>query len=236
MPKYGKTIWQMLEEVKSELPEVFSPKDVIIKVKRKYPQVPDVTIRCQVIGCAPNHPSSKYYPRTHKLFYYHGNGRFRLWKPSDVDELQKASTEESVEEESIEKGITFSFEADLQDHLIRNLEDVEKGLKLYKEYGGRTGNQYVTDVGRIDILAIDKNGGFVVIELKRYGSDKSCGQLLRYMGWVKKHLAKDQNVRGIIITRKADDDLRYAASIVGNIKIKEYEVEFTFKDANLETE
>jgi hypothetical protein len=56
------------------------------------------------------------------------------------------------------------------------------------------------------------------------------------MGWVRKQLAKDKNVRGIIITRKAGDDLKYAASIVDNVTIKEYEVEFTFKDANLDTE
>jgi hypothetical protein len=53
------------------------------------------------------------------------------------------------------------------------------------------------------------------------------------MGWVKRHLANGKNVRGIIVTREANDELKYAVSALGNVKVKEYEVEFTFKDAGL---
>jgi hypothetical protein len=226
----------MLEEVKNELPAVFSPKDVIARVKKKYPQVPDVTIRCNVIGCSPNHPSSKHYLMPHKLFFYLGEGRFRVWKPADEEPPSRITPVGPTEEQTGDEGFTFGFEADLQDYLVKNLEDIEPGLKLYEEYAGTSGNQYVTDVGRIDILAKDHNGDFVVIELKRHGSDRSFGQLSRYMGWVKKHLAKDRNVRGVIIARKADDELKYAASINPNISIKEYEVTFTFKNASLEVE
>ena len=48
------------------------------------------------------------------------------------------------------------------------------------------GNQYPTDVGRIDVLARHKTQPrFLVIELKRNQSThQTIGQTLRYVGWV----------------------------------------------------
>jgi hypothetical protein len=235
LPRYEKPVWQMIEDIKSELPPVFAPKDVIVAVKKKYPKVQDVTIRCQLFGLTPNHPSSKYYPSNRKSFEYLGNGRFRLAGSGSLEEQPLPIPVEELSDNTDEQ-FTFSFESDLEDHIVRNLNDLEEGLTLYQEGEERTGQQYVTDVGRIDLLAKDKNGNFVVIELKMHGFDKTCGQILRYMGWVKHHLAKNQDVRGIIVTGKADDQLKYAASVVRNIKIKEYKVEFTFNDANLSIE
>lgn len=45
--------------------------------------------------------------------------------------------------------------------------------------------------GFIDMLALDGEGRFVVIELKvGRGRNKTVGQLLYYMGWVVKNLAR----------------------------------------------
>lgn len=60
--------------------------------------------------------------------------------------------------------------------------------------------------------------------------------MLRYIGWVKRHIAGEHDVRGIIICRNATDRLKYASSAVGNVGIKEYEVNFSFHDADLEVE
>lgn len=63
-----------------------------------------------------------------------------------------------------------------------------------------------TGVGRIDILAKDRSGALVVIELKvALGPDAVCGQILRYMGWVKRHIADGRGVRGIIIAGRISD-------------------------------
>jgi RecB family endonuclease NucS len=74
-----------------------------------------------------------------------------------------------------------------------------------------------------------------VIELKRKAtSDAAVGQVLRYIGWVKKHLAKDgQNVRGIIIAASVDDSLRYAASNLSNVSVKTYSVTFSLQPEEL---
>lgn len=73
---------------------------------------------------------------------------------------------------------------------------LEPGLKLYSK-NGVTGRQFNTGVvGIIDLLAIDKQGEFVVIELKAgEAKDKACAQLFRYMGWVAVNLANGKNVR-----------------------------------------
>jgi len=148
---------------------------------------------------------------------------------------EEAGDAEEEEDKVVEDALdfSFSFEADLRDHLASHLNELEDGLVLYQE-ANLVGIEYSTDIGRIDLLAVDSQGNFVVIELKRKGSDRATGQLLRYMGWVKQKLAKEKGVRGFIVTKDAEDRLRYAASIIPNVKIKEYEISFTFKTVELE--
>ena len=80
------------------------------------------------------------------------------------------------------------------DYLARNLNNIgEFGLQLEKfiDSNGVDGIEYLTDVGIIDNLAKSQNGDFYVFELKfGRGPDAALGQILRYMGWVEKHLAK----------------------------------------------
>lgn len=236
MTKYDIPVWKMCEEAARALPEIFSPIDVIRKVKEKRPEVKESTIRAHVIALAPNHPSSKHYSMRHKLFYYLGNGRFRLLRSKERIS-PPSQAEEVVEEEEEAAGFSFEFEADLEGHLANNLGDIEEGLKLYVSPDGVSGRQFSTEVGRIDLLALDKDGNFVVIELKvGQATDRVSSQLLRYMGWVKRHIAGNRKVRGIIVCMNATDGLKYATSTLENVTIKEYEVHFSFHDADLEIE
>lgn len=53
------------------------------------------------------------------------------------------------------------------------------------------------------------------------------GQLLRYMSWVKKNLARDgQRVKGIIIAREVDEALGYAVQDLENVSVSTYKVDF----------
>jgi len=236
MTKYDIPVWKMCEEAAKDLPEIFSPIDVIRKVKEKRPEVKESTLRAHVIALAPNHPSSKHYGMRHELFYYLGNGRFRLLKSGEKISLP-SQVEEGAEEEEETAGFSFEFEADLEGYLANNLGDIEEGVKLYVSPDGVNGRQFSTDVGRIDLLALDKNGDFVVIELKAgQATDRASSQILRYMGWVKRHIAGNRKVRGIIVCMNATDGLKYATSTLENLSIKEYEVHFSFHDADLEIE
>src|SRR3972149_5376476 len=108
MVNYGKPVWEYVLEAAKELNvETFAHIDIIKKVREKNPSVKAVTIRCHVIGMAPNHPSSKYYPslrKNHPAFVYLNNGQFRLNEnQTPVTENTQKSTQGEVEESEREK-------------------------------------------------------------------------------------------------------------------------------------
>ena len=131
----------------------------------------------------------------------------------------------------------FALEAHLRDFIIENLSQIAVSgtkLQLYVNSDGRSGKEYPTDVGPIDILAVDSSGSFFVFELKLdRGPDRALGQLARYMGWVKTHLAGDRETRGVVVARSIDEKLRYAACVIPNVTLLEYEIQFKLRDARL---
>ena len=138
---------------------------------------------------------------------------------------------------AVENEYRFGLERHLHEFLRDNWSqlDLSKEWVLYQEPGDEepAGYEYrCDDVGRIDLLATHrKEPRWLVIELKRnQTSDQTIGQLLRYIGWVKQHLAKDDDqVHGMIICREADDALHYALSAIPNVELRLYEVEFQLK-------
>lgn len=142
-------------------------------------------------------------------------------------------------DESIEGNheLSFPIEAHLRDFIAKNISTLRingQSLKLFKDESGREGVEYPTDVGQIDILAIDEKGNFVIFELKlSRGVDKALGQLLRYMGWIKVNLAKDKEVRGIIVAKEMDEKLKYGVVTNPKINLFEYELIFKIKEVKI---
>ena len=137
------------------------------------------------------------------------------------------------EESSYSKGL-FYMENQLEDFIISNWDNTQLGKKydLIYEEGDLKSKQYRTDIGIIDILARDKKtNSYVVIELKRnQTSDDTVGQLMRYMGWVKREL-KDNDVKGIIIAGKYDKKLDYALEYAPfDTDVFIYNVSFTLNE------
>ena len=123
------------------------------------------------------------------------------------------------------------IEVHLEQWLVDHWNQVNFGapLQLYEEDGESVGQQYDTGaVGRIDLLCEDtSSGALVVIELKRgQQSDAVMGQLARYMGWVKEHLADGRDVEGIVLTPAYDERLRYATKAVPGSRLLRYETRF----------
>lgn len=112
----------------------------------------------------------------------------------------------------------------LEDAIQANFDQFSKNIGRNLKLLGR---QYATTVGPIDLLAQDRaTKQYVVIELKKGRSaDKVFGQLSRYMGWVRKNLAKGCDVAGIIVGSVIDDKLRAArdAHPSTNVDLVEYE-------------
>lgn len=143
----------------------------------------------------------------------------------DVETIQEAG--------EVEYAVEFAMEKHLEDFLVRNWERTELGKKydLIEQDGEFVSSQYRTDVGIIDLLVRDKETKrYVVIELKKgQTSDTTVGQVARYMGWVKKKLADDQEVNGIIIARANDQQLQYALQMVPNVELFVYKVSFALE-------
>lgn len=81
----------------------------------------------------------------------------------------------------------------------------------------------------MDLLCVDTSANaLVVLELKRgRPADRVIGQVARYMGWVRMHLATNgQSVEGIVVAHEHDDRLRYAAAAVPGLTILTYHVTF----------
>ena len=73
-------------------------------------------------------------------------------------------------------------------------------------------------VGRTDLICRDKQGDYVVLELKAVpSSDNVVGQILRYMGFIRENWAEKEgkDVKGIILTPLYDEQLRLAAKEAG---------------------
>ena len=140
--------------------------------------------------------------------------------------IEKELISEGYEEvEEIYETKEFAYERDLRNFLAKNLNTIESGMTLYEE-GEKVGIEYNAGGRFIDILALDKNKNLVVIELKvSMGYDKVIGQILRYMAWVEKNLAKEkQKVRGIIIAKDITEDLRLATYKIDDVNLYEYEL------------
>lgn len=132
---------------------------------------------------------------------------------------------------TIEDPVTFALEKHLEDFLVGNWSHTELGkhYDIYEEDGEKVGQQYISDTGPIDVLAISKDKKeILVVELKRGRvSDVVVGQVLRYMGYVMDELAEEnQSVRGVIIALEDDKRLRRALSATTNIDFYTYEVSF----------
>ncbi len=136
----------------------------------------------------------------------------------------------------VQDGGPFTMESHLEDFLVENWENTplskDLGLDILtdEKTGETIGIQYRTDVGhnRIDMLCRNnKTNGYTVVELKRdKTSDEVVGQVQRYMGWVKRNLAKGQPVDGIVICHEVDENLKYALTVAPNIQFFLYQVSF----------
>lgn len=134
-------------------------------------------------------------------------------------------------DETIEDPSEFALEKHLEDFLVKNWHytDLGKNYDIYEENGGLVGQQYPSDTGPIDILAISKDKKeILIVELKKGRvSDVVVGQIQRYMGYVKDELAEaNQTVKGVIIGFDDDIKIRRALSVAQNIDFYTYKIQF----------
>lgn len=244
----------MVREAIEVLGGAASNVDVTSWVMGKYPGTNKTTIQCQMIAGTVNHPSRVHYGVDVRSrvcdnplfdqFFRPESGRIELYSPEQHgmwelfetpdgrfsvrqcgDEVQPSADDDT--------GHAFAAETHLRDYLAQHLDEIEPGLQLYVHPDERIGVEFITEVGRIDILAVDGQGAFVVIELKvARGPDSVAGQILRYKNWVKRHLANGQSVRGIIIAQQITDKIKYAIADDPEVAAKEYEIKIALRNVD----
>jgi len=132
---------------------------------------------------------------------------------------------------TVENPSEFALEKHLEDFLVKNWKhtDLGKSYDIFEEDGRIIGQQYPSDTGPIDILAISKDKKtLLVVELKKGRvSDVVVGQIQRYMGYVLEELAeKSQKVKGVIIGLEDDIRIKRALAVTTNIEFYRYQVSF----------
>jgi restriction system protein len=137
----------------------------------------------------------------------------------------------------VEDAAVFAMEKHLEEFLVRNWSQTELGKRysIYAVDGEQVGQQFPSDTGPLDILAVSKDGKeLLVVELKRgRASDVVVGQIQRYMGYVLDELAEPhQAVKGVIIALEDDLRIRRALRVTQSIEFYRYQVNFSLIPAN----
>ena len=240
MPIYERSTNQLLTEyLEQNLQpgQTIDKEQIVSWFNQNYPRIKSNTVNCHIIKFTTNHRTRIHYkaaPQHDKLFQF-PNKRLRLYNPETdpkpiyaADEPPDVQVDDEIQEGSSE----FAYESHLRDYLKSNLHQIEPGLRLYtdEEDESITGVEFDAGGRRIDILAIDNDGHFVVIELKvSRGYDRSVGQLLRYRAWVRQNLADGEKVRGIVIAKNITEDLKLAASEASDIELFEYDLKIDLR-------
>lgn len=244
-------IWQLIRSAVENLGGELTYSAIKQHVWATYPDVNSSTMTCTIILCSVNHPSRIHYPEnkhsrvcTGQYDFLFNTGRGKVvsydpekhgqWEIADsgqglkVRVVQEATTDADIAQDAgDEGGGSFALEAHLRDYLAKNLPTFDDcgQLQLFVNGDGRDGIEFQTDVGPIDILAISPSGDFFVFELKLgRGPDAALGQILRYMGWVNKHLCDGKKVLGVVVASDITKKLKYAATQVPNVRLMEYEL------------
>jgi hypothetical protein len=244
MALYSKPVRVLMQEMVPAMGlvpgQAFTKEDAISWFGEKYPLVKEGTIAAHLIRLSTNNKNRLHYSAradgSDDLFFQLDPGRFRLYDPaSDPAPIREPGGTEPPPVEPAQGTSEFAYEHDLRDYLSKNLTLIERDLHLYSEEGV-SGVEFPAGGRFIDILAVDSAGGYVVIELKvSRGYDRVVGQLLRYMGWIQKHHAEqDQSVRGVIVAKDVTDDLRLACSKVSDVLLFEYSLSVSVKPVALE--
>jgi endonuclease len=243
MPIYEKSTKLLFQDLIKDLGiqkgQIIERSRIYSWFKQKYPLLKKGTISAHIILYSTNAQSRIHHTvdpnGKNDLFYQIDSTRLRLYDSStDPTPIYNNTSEDVITEsespENINEQNEFAYEKDLQNFLAKNLYIIESGLSLYMDEG-INGLEFPVGSRAIDILAIDKDKNFVVIELKvSRGYDRVVGQLLRYIAWIRQnHAEENQKVRGIIIAREITEDLLLACSETNNIDLFEYRLSVSLR-------
>lgn len=176
MAIYDKPVRLLMQDMVKEFGlkqgDTFFREQAFAWFHENYPKVKDGTIAAHLIRMSTNAPSRAYYlgkpPENDDLLYQIDSRTFRLYNsstdPQPIYGIGAEATEEDDGVDEASNATEFAYEKDLQNFLAKNLATIEPGLQLYVEEG-ITGVEFPAGTRFIDILALDRENNYVVIEL-----------------------------------------------------------------------
>ena len=152
---------------------------------------------------------------------------------ADMTEDDTEAAEEKLPDFGIKRQ-QFSSEKVLEDELTVRIESGHevfgKKLKIYKRTGDYYGRQYPIANGkwRIDLLCMDDNDDFYVVELKKdSGYDDPYEQTKNYVEWIKKNrCGRKQQAYGIICLNSPTKSLIEKVRQDEMISLYEYQISY----------
>ena len=169
----------------------------------------------------------------------HGDG-LKMWVTFDeaheiLSYTLPSDDQTNVENENnfLASSQSFVIEKHLEEYIVKNFGNTKFG----KNYD-IVEQQYQTEVGRLDILAIKKDKSeYLVIELKRdLAASDVVSQITTYMGYIRQKVASsEQKVKGCIVATNIDKKLKYALGELPDIDFYRYEINFSLNkiDTNI---
>lgn len=151
---------------------------------------------------------------------------------AELTEMHEEAEESEIIAVDRKPAYQFSKEKIFEDELYERLSVGTAifgiPLKIYRR-AGIYGRQWTFEVGRIDLLAEDKDGNLYVIELKKdSGYDDAYAQTVRYVEWFEKsQYAKGKKVYGIICVNDPPHILVESVRKDKRIRLFEYHVSYT---------
>ena len=233
---YDRPIWALMQDAAADLSPPYTVGEIVAWFAQHYPKIRASSVRAHIKGLTANDPSRHHYQVSGRtaLFVHQPD---RTLMPYDDTAITDTDDEELVDEPELADDLTpeqtpeFVLEAHLEEFLVGNWKSIgwDRPLEIWTGPDGQSGHQLVTPIGRLDFLCSDhRANALIVVELKRgRPSDKVVGQVARYIGYVRTHLAKPgQEVEGLIIAHEADDPLRYAVAAFPGLQLMTYAVTF----------
>lgn len=144
--------------------------------------------------------------------------------PAEADEL---FVEADVSDIPIAASV-FRYEQELQAAVRQQIDAIEPGLTI-----ADGGTEKSVPTGRIDILARDRSGCLVVIELKAGLCPKGAiEQILGYASDVEEEGADNAGCRTVLIAGEFSDRMLSAAKRVHGLTLMTYGISLKFEEAS----
>ncbi|MGE5397149.1 MAG: hypothetical protein ACM3MK_06375 [Chitinophagales bacterium] len=246
-------VWMMVREAMASISGEATYKDIKQHIMKKYKDVNERTIQAQIVICSVNQKSRVHYPPNRKpricddkydFLYCLGNGRVALYDPmvhgqwgiveekGKLEVLKMQPQIESAPKQSDQSANMLAPFSQWREVLSNNLGLFGQGLQLYLEPSGRTGLEYPTEMGMVDILAVDEKNTLVIIQMADEVLPENLTRILACMGWARKKMAAGE-VRGILLTGKVDEKLPLIIDEISSLEL--YQVQFSLVINKLST-